>query len=152
MARPKKVIDPKKVQRLANIGCPPEEIAAALDCSVNTIQRHFGPGVQQGRLYCQQTVRSLLIKKAREGCVPVIIFLGKALLGLRENEPISINVAATGGSIALGVPEEQKKKIEQLANEIQQRAFMRFRQPQPEPATHNGDGANPDTTSTPALN
>src|ERR1700740_578450 len=109
MARPKKVIDPKKVQRLANIGCPPEEIAAALDCGVNTIKRRFWPVVQKGRLYCQQTVRSLLMKKAREGCVPVIIFLGKSICGLRENDPISINVAATAGAVALGVPDDQKK-------------------------------------------
>ena len=151
MARPKKDIDPKKVQRLANLGCPAEEIAAVLDCNVSTIKRRFAPLLQKGRLRCAQIIRSQLIRKAKEGCVPVIIFLGKALLGLRENDPISINVAATGGSVALGVPDEQKKKIEQLANEIQQRAFMRFRQPQPA-LSHNGDGANPDTTQAPALN
>jgi hypothetical protein len=79
----------------------------------------------------------------------VIIFLGKALLGLRENDPVSINVSATAGALAFGVPEQQRKKIEQLANEIQQRMFMRHPR-QPERVT-NGNGAN-DSPQPPALN
>jgi hypothetical protein len=147
VARPKKSINPKTVERLAKIGCSAEEIAAVLDCNVSLIKRRFTPVVQKGRLYLQQTVRSMLVRKAREGNVSVIIFLGKALLGLRENDPVSINVSNTD-VLALGVPDDQRKKIEQLAHEIQQRTFMRYRKPEAL-TTANGEHGNGDT-QTPA--
>ena len=51
MGRPKKKIDPKLVQKLAEMGCTLEEIAAfpGIDCNKSTISRRFATEIDKGR-------------------------------------------------------------------------------------------------------
>ena len=146
MARPRKQIDPKKVEDLAMVGCPPNEIAAVLGCQTSTIERRFAAVVKKGADKGKRMVRSQLFKLAMQGNLGAACFLAKAWLGMREVDPVNINVSANAVQ-TFGLSDDQRKQIERLAQQIQFRAFKR--QPeQPEPA-HNGAIGDPPT---PALN
>jgi hypothetical protein len=125
VARPKKPIDPAEVEKLAAIGCPPDEIAACLDTHERTIQRRFATLVKNGHKKCQKRVRSILFKQAVEGNTAAAIFLAKAICGWKEHGETVINVSATatGGSLQFSV--EDRKRLEDLAATIQQRVFKR---------------------------
>jgi hypothetical protein len=143
MARPRKPIDPKKVEQLASIGCPPNEIAAVLGCEVKTIERRFGVLVKSGSDRGKKRIRSKLFQAAVNGNIAAIIFLSKAWLGMRESDPVNINVSANAFS-ATGLTEEQKKQISRLAQQIEYRVFQR-QQPQPE-TLGNGNAMQPQHT------
>ena len=146
MARPRKQIDPKKVARLAMIGCPPMEIAAVLDCSVDTLERRFADLVQKSADQGKKRVRSRLFHLAVNGNLGSCIFLCKAWMGMRETDPVSINVSANAVT-TFGLTDQQQKQISRLAEQIQHRVFCREK-PQLEPAHHGANGDPP----TPALN
>ncbi|HEY4721260.1 MAG TPA: hypothetical protein VII92_05405, partial [Anaerolineae bacterium] len=57
MARPRIVIDPAEVEKLASFGCPNEEIGALLGCSENTIRRRFGEQTAKGRAALKKSLR-----------------------------------------------------------------------------------------------
>jgi len=147
MARPLKHIDPKKVARLAGIGCPPNEIAAVLDCEEKLIIRRFSDVVQRAADAGKKRVRSRLFQMAVNGNLGACIFLCKAWMGMRETDPVSINVSANAVA-TFGLSDQQQKQISRLAEQIQHRVFVREK-PQPE-AIANGNG-NGDHTP-PALN
>jgi hypothetical protein len=145
MARPRKQIDPKKVESLAAEGCTAEEIAACLDVRARLIETRFHASVKTGRQKLHRFLKREMVRHVRRGNVAALIFGLKAYCGLRETDPVSINVAANAVT-AFGLNDEQKKQISRLAQQIEYRVFHR---PQPEPA-HNG--ANGDPPATPALN
>src|SRR5215510_11445225 len=92
MARPKKEIDPKKVEQLAMVGCPPHEIAAELDCGEMTIHRRFGTAVKKGTERGKTRIRSKLFQMAMQGNLGAAIFLGKAICGMREPREDAVTV------------------------------------------------------------
>ena len=143
MARPRKQIDPQEVEKLAMVSCPPNEIAAVLGCQTSTIERRFAGAVKKGAEKGKRMVRSKLFQLAMQGNLGAACFLAKAWLGMREVDPVSINVSANAVT-TFGLNDTQRKQIERLAQQIQYRAFHR----QPELVT-NGNGAN---TDPPALN
>ena len=118
MARPKKLIDPQKVEALAAIGCPTDEIAAELDCGINTIERRFGVLVKKGHKKCQKRVRSILFKQAGDGNTAAAIFLAKAICGWKEHPDTVINVSATATGGHITISDEQKKELSRMARII----------------------------------
>jgi len=97
MARPRKQIDPEKVEKLAMVGCPPNEIAAELGCEHKTIDRRFGGVVKKGAERGKLRIRSKLFKMAiEEDNLGAAIFLAKAWCGMREREDgVTVNVSQT---------------------------------------------------------
>ena len=87
MARPAKPIDIRQVEELARIGCTEEDMAAVLGVSVNTLQRRkrgcteFRGVIEKGQASLRNSLRRLQVKKALEGNVTMLIWLGKQLLG-----------------------------------------------------------------------
>ena len=90
MARPKKAIDIKQVEELARIGCTEEDMAAVLGVSVDTIQRRkranaeFCGAIKRGQAATRNSLRRLQLQKALSGNVTMLIWLGKQLLGQRD--------------------------------------------------------------------
>lgn len=84
MARPKKVIDPKLVLDLAELGCKNTEIAAVAGCSTDTIERRFAAELVKGREQLKISLRRWQLDAARKGNVAMLIWLGKQLLGQTE--------------------------------------------------------------------
>lgn len=145
MARPRKQIDPRRVEALAAEGCTAAEIGAVLNVGSATIERRFDGAVQNGHRKLGRFLKRELVKQAKKGSLGAIIFGLKAYCGLRETDPVSINVAANAVT-TFGLDDAQRKQIERLAQQIQYRAFHRQ---QPEPVT-NGNGNADNTTA--ALN
>jgi hypothetical protein len=125
MARPRKQIDPEQVLKLAIVGCPPSEIAAALDCAEKLIERRFGPVVKKGHEQGKRLIRSVLFQQAAKGNTAAAIFLCKAWLGMKEHADAVINVSATavGGQVIFS--EETKKQLEDFHVALQRRVYGR---------------------------
>lgn len=84
MARPKKPIDPKMVSLLAQRGCKTIEIATALECSPDTIQRRFAAELAKGRADLKLSLRQWQLEAAKRGNITMLIWLGKQYLDQTE--------------------------------------------------------------------
>jgi AraC-like DNA-binding protein len=99
MARPQKPIDPDKVSLLARIGCTQEEIAAELECSVDTLKRRFADTLKEGALRFKVSVRRQQMRLLTAGNATMGVWLGKQVLGQRdqlrigseEDAPLRVN-------------------------------------------------------------
>jgi hypothetical protein len=84
--RPKTVINYDLVRDLAGIACTQAEIAGIIGCVPETLQRD----PEFCRIYKEQienarsSLRRIQWKAAKEGSVPMMIFLGKQYLGQRD--------------------------------------------------------------------
>lgn len=88
--RPKADIDPRKVFELAKIGCTSEEIGTVLGCSRKTIHARFQDELDRGRDDMRTSLRRWQYMKAREGSVPMLIWLGKQYLEQREKADTTV--------------------------------------------------------------
>lgn len=81
--RPKKEIDYQTVEKLASIQCTQEEISNFLGISTRTLQkdeeflRIYKKGLDNGKM----SLRRWQYKKAQDGNVSMLIWLGKQYLG-----------------------------------------------------------------------
>ena len=84
--RPKKIIDYKLVKDLAGIACTQAEIAGILGVSVDTLARdeQFCGIYKEEIDGARSSLRRIQWKAAKEGSVPMMIFLGKQYLGQRD--------------------------------------------------------------------
>jgi len=87
MARPKKRIDFVLVEKLAQIHCTQEEIAAVLSLSVDTLKRSdkFNEIYDKARLLGRASLRRMQWKLAESGDRTMQIWLGKQILQQRDN-------------------------------------------------------------------
>ena len=87
--RPKKVIDPELVRKLAGIQCTNEEIAAICDCSADTIERRFAGVIKRGKEEGKTSLRRHLWKMVEGGHAGVAIWLSKQHLGMSEKTEVT---------------------------------------------------------------
>lgn len=79
------------VRKLAGIQCTDEEIAAGLGCSQDTLARgrkrepDLDAAILDGRANGRMSLRRAQYRKAMEGNPAMLIWLGKQVLGQREN-------------------------------------------------------------------
>ncbi|MGE4300839.1 MAG: hypothetical protein AB7F40_04460 [Victivallaceae bacterium] len=85
--RPKKAIDYDAVQKLAQIMCTEDEIAAFLGVCTRTLQRDeefcrvYKTGLDRGKM----SLRRAQFKLATSGNTAMLIWLGKQHLGQKDN-------------------------------------------------------------------
>ena len=85
MARPKKYdIDPEEVEKLAGIGATNAEIAAFFGCDPSLISKSYSSNVTKGRESGKIRLRQWQMKAAQKGNVSMLIWLGKQMLGQRD--------------------------------------------------------------------
>lgn len=106
MARPKLVIDEDLIERLASIHCNMTEIAAAVGCSVDTLERRYAELIAKGREKGKSSLRRMQFELAKKGNATMLIWLGKQILGQREPQATE-TLASAGFKI---VVEDYKKK------------------------------------------
>lgn len=82
--RPKKPIDEKLVYELAKIHATMKEIAAACDCSVDTLERNFADLIHKGKDEGRITLRRMQWNAAQRGNVTMMLWLGKQILDQTE--------------------------------------------------------------------
>lgn len=84
MARPKKEIDEDQVLKLAAINCSLAEMAAVLNCSVDTLGRRFAEVIEKGRKQGNMSLKRKQFEVAMGGNVTMLIWLGKQRLDQSE--------------------------------------------------------------------
>ena len=92
MARPKKEIDEKTVQKLAEIMCTMTEIAAVVGCSVDTLERRFAETIKLGQEKGKTSLRRWQYLAAEKGNTAMLIWLGKQHLGQKDRQEIEQTV------------------------------------------------------------
>jgi AraC-like DNA-binding protein len=82
--RPAIKVDTDLIEKLAAIHCTNKEIAEVLGISIDTLQRNFPDFLQKGRATGKAKLRRLQWQKAEEGNPTMLIFLGKQILGQKD--------------------------------------------------------------------
>lgn len=122
--RPKLEIDERLVENLASIGCTNREIAAACNCSVDTLTDRFSEVMDKGRENGKTRLRKKQIEVALQGNVSMLIWLGKQMLGQAEKvEAKTEHSGAINGTLA----KEEAEAVKEWARTIQQKIKMQRR-------------------------
>jgi len=104
MARPKKDINGKSVQRLASYGLNNSEIAEYFEVDESTIRKGFPEFLTKGRLALKTKLRKAQIRVALKGNATMLIWLGKNMLGQSdktdENKEFGITITRSKVSFA----------------------------------------------------
>jgi hypothetical protein len=85
VGRDKKIVPPKDVERLAQMGCKDSEIAEWFGIDENTLRYNFSVELLKGKLALNQSLRQAQIRLALSGNATLLIWLGKNILGQQEN-------------------------------------------------------------------
>lgn len=85
VGRDKKVVPPKDVERLAQMGCKDSEIAEWFGVDENTLRYNFSVELLKGKLALKQSLRQAQIRLALSGNATMLIFLGKNILGQSDS-------------------------------------------------------------------
>jgi hypothetical protein len=85
VGRDKKIIPPRDVERLAQMGCKDSEIADWFGIDENTLRYNFSVEILKGKLALNQSLRQAQIKLALNGNATMLIWLGKNILGQSES-------------------------------------------------------------------
>ena len=125
MARPKKVINEKLLKELASIQCSLEEMASALEVSVDTLGRRYAEVIKSGRELGKMSLKRKQFQVAMGGNVGMLIWLGKIVLGQRDT---------TEHVVIPGNHYEAKEKLANMYQRIEQLARerkMKYLTPEP---------------------
>src|ERR1700733_12745902 len=101
--RPPAVIDLLTVERAASIGCTVEEIAAILGIARSTLFERkaddpaIEDAIERGRETGRATLRRLQWDRAQQGSDTMLIWLGKQMLGQRDNAAVAVAVSGPKG-------------------------------------------------------
>lgn len=97
VGRPRMVLDAKQaaeiVYELAMIQCTLAEIGHVMHIDPSTVLRKYGEIVAHGKDHGKMSVRRMQYRKAMEGSVPMLQWLGKFWLGQRETESSSEHIS-----------------------------------------------------------
>jgi hypothetical protein len=85
VGRDKKIVPPKDVERLAQMGCKDSEIAEWFGIDENTLRYNFSVELLKGKLALNQSLRQAQIRLALGGNATLLIWLGKNILGQSDN-------------------------------------------------------------------
>jgi len=88
VGRDKKVVPPRDVERLAQMGCKDSEIAEWFGIDENTLRYNFSVELLKGKLALNQSLRQAQIRLALTGNAVMLIWLGKNILG-QSDTPIN---------------------------------------------------------------
>ena len=99
--RPKANIDREQVKKLASLHCTVDEIADIVGCGRATIYRDYKEELDQGRAEGRKILRTMQFKSAQKGSAAMLIWLGKQILGQKDQQEIAV------------VDEEEKRLTEE---------------------------------------
>lgn len=87
VGRPSKVkdIDKELVFRLASLQCTHKEIAEAVGCSLDTLDKHFKNIIEQGKNVGRKSLRRAQFDKALNGDTRMLVWLGKQYLSQKDS-------------------------------------------------------------------
>lgn len=114
MARPKIIIDPLEVEKLAAMSCSIQEIASFFGCSRDTIERRFAANILKGKDKGKIKLRRLMWQNAEKGNAVMQLWLSKNILGYTDKLEQTVNGEMKTISLSYSVP---KKAIDIKPND-----------------------------------
>jgi hypothetical protein len=93
-------LDENQVKTLAELGLTQSEMAAVLDCSIDTIQRRFHDLWLQGHQKRNASLRRKQFELALKGNPTMLVWLGKQYLEQSDKQQVT---GANGGPIQAAV-------------------------------------------------
>jgi hypothetical protein len=125
MARPRKIVDPVQVEKMAAIGCTAKEIGILLGVSESTIERRYAIPLTKGNSkLCHALKRALFREATRPACKNpmALIFAAKVYCGMREprEDAVTVNVSQT----AISITDETKKRLAEMHALIRREALI----------------------------
>lgn len=104
MARPRLQINEEQVKSLAGINCSLAEMAAVLDCSVDTLTRRYAEVIEKGRDTGRMSLKRKQWEVAMSGNVTMLIWLGKQNLGqtdkVEQRNDTNVNINTESKELA----------------------------------------------------
>lgn len=88
--RPKKELDKEQVRKLAAFHCTVDEIADIIGCSRRTIYNKYKKDLDAGRADGKKILRTMQFKAAQKGSAAMLIWLGKQILGQKDQQEIAV--------------------------------------------------------------
>jgi len=82
--RPLANLNEGQILELAKLHCTYKEIAAVMDCSVDTLERRFADLINKGKEQGKKTLRKWQWDLAAKGNLGMLVWLGKQWLGQRD--------------------------------------------------------------------
>jgi IS30 family transposase len=122
MARPRKIVDPVKVEQMAAIGCTTKEIALLLDVSHSTIERRFVVPYRKGTSKLCHALKKALFREALKGNSHALIFAAKVYCGLKE--PVDPQTVVNVSQTAISVTDETKKRLAEMHALLRREALL----------------------------
>ena len=123
--RPKAIVDKNVVEALAEIGCTQREIAAFVGCSAEVINRRFQTEIALGTERLKTSLRRMQWKSAKNGNVPMQIWLGKQYLGQCEPTRMDIIGDDTPRVAGYTAKEFDRETVMLIMEKVQQRIDRR---------------------------
>lgn len=114
----KEIKDPAdRIKQLASIGCTDAEIALVCDVGETTLRARFGDLLQRGHAEFKSRIREMQFKRALEGSDTMLIWLGKVVLGQKEQSEILINATDTLAAFVQTIREASPQGPKQVEGE-----------------------------------
>ena len=101
-------LDAETVKSNAQLGCTTGQIAAILGCKRGTIERRFGKLIARTRAEQVAALSKMQWDKAKEGNVPMLIWLGKQWLNQSERITEKLGDAPEAVRVELDFGEEPR--------------------------------------------
>ena len=107
--RPAIVFDYQQLEKLCHINATQREIAAFFGCSVETVMRRakddlrFADAMERGYAGGWMSLRRKQMEMALEGNITMLIWLGKNILGQRDNLDTKLTGSGAGGEVQVDV-------------------------------------------------
>jgi hypothetical protein len=93
--RPKIILDAVEIEKLAQMQCSYEEMAAFFSVSADTIRDNYSTIVEKGREHGKMSLRRKQLSVAMGGNVAMLIWLGKQYLGQHDKADFDIQSGVT---------------------------------------------------------
>ena len=138
MARPAFVVTDamrEKVQYLAGLGVPQDDIAKIIGCAPKTLRKRFREILDRGVAEANAMVAGYLFNSAKQGNVPAQIFWLKTRAHWREGAapgPISDTNVEANSSVVLVLPDNGRDlELTQVLRDAQSKYFAENQRRQP---------------------
>src|SRR5215831_7422787 len=138
MARPAFIVTDamrEKVQYLAGLGVPQDDLAKIIGCAPKTLRKRFREELDRGVAEANAMVAGYLFNAAKQGNVPAQIFWLKTRARWREGAapgPISDTNAEAGSPVVLVLPDNGRDpELTQVLFDAQSKYFAENQRRQP---------------------
>jgi len=89
LGRPKLELDEEQLLNLARIQCTYEEMAAVMNCSIDTLRDNYSHVIHKGREQGKMSLRRELWKLVQRGNLGACIWMSKNYLGMSDKAELN---------------------------------------------------------------